>query len=58
VLTALNNLNDRFAEVARRSLDTPYLPSSPLTGIGAATDLAALHPAFAIDAENDPRLDA
>jgi len=43
--------------VARRTLGT-YLPWSPLTGIGPATDLAAWHPAFAIDATNDPRLGA
>jgi hypothetical protein len=55
--TALQALTARFAEVARRSLGT-YLPWSPLTGIGPASDLAAWHPAFAIDAENDPRLDA
>jgi hypothetical protein len=55
--TALQALTDRLAEVARRSLGT-YLPWSALTGIGPASDLAAWHPAFAIDAENDPRLDA
>jgi hypothetical protein len=55
--TALQALTVRFAEVARRSLGT-YLPWSPLTGLGPASDLAAWHPAFAIDAENDPRLDA
>jgi hypothetical protein len=55
--TALNTLSAGFAKVARRSLGT-YLPWSPLTGIGPASDLAARHPAFAIDATNDPRLDA
>jgi hypothetical protein len=54
--TALHALTARFAEVARWSLGT-YLPWSPLTGIGPASDLAARHPAFAIDAEDDPRLD-
>ncbi len=55
--TALHALTARFTGVARRSLGT-YLPWSPLTGIGPASDLAAWHPAFAIDAENDPRFDA
>jgi hypothetical protein len=55
--TTLNALTTRLAEVARRSLGT-YLPWSPLTGIGQATEFAAWHPAFAIDAENDPRFDA
>jgi len=55
--TALDALSARFTEVARRTLGT-YLPWSPLTGIGPATDLAAWHPAFAIDATNDPRLGA
>jgi hypothetical protein len=54
--SALHALTARFAEVARRSLGT-FLPWSPLTGIGPASDLAAWHPAFAIDAEDDPRLD-
>jgi hypothetical protein len=54
--TALHTLNARIAEVTRQCLGT-YLPWSPLTGIGRASDLAAWHPAFAIDAEDDPRLD-
>jgi hypothetical protein len=54
--TALQALTAHVAEAARQSLGT-YLPWSPLTGIGRAADLAAWHPAFAIDAENDPRLD-
>ena len=54
--TALHALTAGLVEVARRSLST-YLPWSPLTGIGPASDLAAWHPAFAIDAENDPRFD-
>jgi hypothetical protein len=54
--TALHFLTSRVAEVTRQSLGT-YLPWSPLTGIGPASDLAAWHPAFAIDAEDDPRLD-
>jgi hypothetical protein len=55
--TALHALTARVAEVTHQSLGT-YLPWSPLTGIGRASDLAAWHPAFAIDAENDPRFDA
>jgi len=55
--TALHALTARFAEVTRQSLGT-YLPWSPLTGMGPASDLAAWHPAFGIDAENDPRFDA
>ena len=55
--TALQALTAHVAEVARQSLGT-YVPWSAHTGIGRASDLAAWHPAFAIDAENDPRLDA
>jgi hypothetical protein len=55
--TALRTVTTRLAELTRRSLDT-YLPWSPLTGIGRASELAAWHPAFAIDAVNDPRFDA
>jgi len=54
--TALHALAARVAEATRQGLET-YLPWSPLTGIGRASDLAAWHPAFAIDAQNDPRLD-
>jgi hypothetical protein len=55
--TALQGLTARVAEVTRQSLET-YLPWSPLTGIGRASDLAAWHPAFAIDAQDDPRFDS
>jgi hypothetical protein len=54
--TALRALTARVAEFTRQSFGT-YLPWSPLTGIGRASDLAAWHPAFAIDAHDDPRLD-
>jgi hypothetical protein len=54
--TALHALTARIAEITRRSVGT-YLPWSPLTGIGRASDLAAWHPAFGIDAHDDPRLD-
>jgi hypothetical protein len=55
--TTVHALTARVAEVTRQSLGA-YLPWSPLTGIGQASDLAARHPAFAIDAEDDPRFDA
>ena len=55
--TTLHTLTAHLAEAARRGLGT-YLPWSPLTGIFPATEFAARHPAFAIDAENDPRFDA
>jgi hypothetical protein len=55
--TPLHTLTVRVAEVTRQSFQTPYLPWSPLTGIGQTSDLAAWHPAFGIDAQDDPRLD-
>ncbi len=55
--TALHALTVRVIDITRQSLGS-YLPWSPLTGIGRASDFAAWHPAFAIDAEHDPRLDA
>ena len=54
--TPLHALTVRVIDITRQSLGT-YLPWSPLTGIGRASDFAAWHPAFAIDAEHDPRLD-
>ena len=53
----VHTLTARVVEVTRQSLGS-YLPWSPLTGIGRSSDLAAWHPAFVIDAENDPRVDA
>ena len=44
--TALHTLTASVAAAFRRSFDA-YLPSSPLTGIGQASELAAQHPAFA-----------
>jgi hypothetical protein len=44
--TALHTLTTHVAAAVRRSFDA-YLPSSPLTGIGQASELAAQHPAFA-----------
>jgi hypothetical protein len=42
-----------IAHVARatRRASGHYLPSSPLTGLGRAGELAAQHPAFAPDPE-------
>jgi hypothetical protein len=44
--TALQTLTAHVAEAVRRSV-TAYLPSSPLSGLGRAGELAAQHPAFA-----------
>jgi hypothetical protein len=42
----MSRLTTHLVEAARRNLDA-YLPSSPLTGLGQASELAAQHPAFA-----------
>jgi hypothetical protein len=44
--TTLQTLTAHVAKAVRRTFAT-YLPSSPLTGIGRAGELAAQHPAFA-----------
>jgi hypothetical protein len=44
--TTLYTLTARIADAVRRHFDA-YLPSSPLTGLGQAGELAAQHPAFA-----------
>ena len=44
--TTLQTLTAHVAEAVRRA-STAYLPSSPLSGIGKVSDLAAQHPAFA-----------
>ena len=44
--TTLQTLTAYIAEAVRRTSGA-YLPSSPLTGIGQAGELAAQHPAFA-----------
>jgi hypothetical protein len=54
--TTLQTLAAHVTEAVRRNLGA-YLPSSPLTGLGQASELAAQHPAFAVDAE-DPRRSA
>jgi hypothetical protein len=43
--TALQSLNARVAEAFRLAVRS-YLPPSPLTGLGRASELAAQHPAF------------
>lgn len=42
----MSRLTSHLVEAARRNLDA-YLPNSPLTGLGQASELAAQHPAFA-----------
>jgi hypothetical protein len=44
--TILQTLAAHAAEAVRRNF-AAYLPWSPLSGIGQASDLAAQHPAFA-----------
>ena len=44
--TTLQTLTAHVAEAVRRNF-AAYLPLSPLSGIGQASDLAAQHPAFA-----------
>ena len=49
--TTLQTLTARVTEAVRRSFGA-YLPSSPLTGLGQAGELAAQHPAFAVAPED------
>jgi hypothetical protein len=51
--TALQTLTVHLTKAVRLA-SRPYLPSSPLTGLGRAGELAALHPAF-VQAPEDPR---
>jgi|1186.fasta_scaffold52805_2 hypothetical protein len=44
--TTLQTLSAHVAEFVRRTF-AAYLPCSPLSGIGQASELAARHPAFA-----------
>jgi hypothetical protein len=53
----MSRLTTHLVEVARRNLDT-FLPWSPLTGLGQASELAAQHPAFATGRETQARVDA
>jgi hypothetical protein len=51
--TALQTLNARVTEAFRLAVRS-YLPASPLTGLGRASELAAQHPAF-VTAPESPR---
>ena len=53
----MSRLTTHLVEVARRNLDA-FLPWSPLTGLGQASELAAQHPAFARDHAAEARLEA
>ena len=53
----MSRLTTHLIEVARRNLDT-FLPSSPLTGLGQASELAAQHPAFATGSTSEARAGA
>ena len=50
----MSRLTTHLVEVARRNLDA-FLPWSPLTGLGQASELAARHPAFAAGREPEAR---
>jgi hypothetical protein len=52
--TTLQTLTAHVAEAFRRNFGA-YLPSSPLTGLGHASELAAQHPAFAPAPEGSHR---
>jgi hypothetical protein len=52
--TTLQTLTARVADAVRRNFDA-YLPSSALTGLGQAGELAARHPAFAPAPEGTDR---
>ncbi|MCU1605800.1 MAG: hypothetical protein JWP46_2265 [Modestobacter sp.] len=43
---ALRSLTAQIVAAARRNADA-FLPSSPLSGLGRVSELAAQHPAFA-----------
>jgi hypothetical protein len=49
--TTLQTLTAHVTEAVRRTFGA-YLPSSPLTGLGQAGELAAQHPAFAVAPED------
>jgi hypothetical protein len=53
----MSRLTASFVEFARRNLDA-FLPWSPLTGLGQASELAAQHPAFATGREAGARSQA
>jgi hypothetical protein len=51
--TTLQTLSTRVAGAFRLAVRS-YLPASPLTGLGPASELAAQHPAF-VTVPDDPR---
>ena len=53
----MSRLTTYLVEVTRRNLDA-FLPSSPLTGLGQASELAAQHPAFATGLTSEARVEA
>jgi hypothetical protein len=52
--STMSRLTAQLVEVARRNLDA-FLPWSPLTGLGRASELAAQHPAFTAGREPEAR---
>ncbi|MCZ2860743.1 hypothetical protein [Blastococcus sp. VKM Ac-2987] len=50
-------MTTHLVEVARRNLDA-YLPASPLSGLGQASEMAAQHPAFATGHEHETPVEA
>jgi hypothetical protein len=53
----MSRLTSHLVDVARRNLDA-FLPWSPLTGLGPASELAAQHPAFATGRPPEARVEA
>ena len=53
----MSRLTSHLIQVARRTLHA-FLPWSPLTALGRASELAAEHPAFATVRDPEARLDA
>jgi hypothetical protein len=53
----MSRMTTHLIEVARRNLEA-FLPSSPLTGLGRASELAAQHPAFATGPASKARAEA
>jgi hypothetical protein len=52
----MSRLTTHLVEVARRNLDA-FLPWSPLTGLGQASELASQHPAFLAGRQPEARDD-
>ncbi len=53
----MSRLTAQLVEIARRNLDE-FLPWSPLTGLGRASELAAQHSGFATGREPGARAEA